>query len=49
MSCLEILVAITLHLGLEGDYNNIHPIIFEKVSKCKTTITEFDVFKQVQP
>ena len=25
MSCLEILVAITLHLGLEGDYNNIHP------------------------
>ena len=25
MSCIEILVAITLHLGLEGDYNNIHP------------------------
>ena len=25
MSCLEILVAITLHLGLEGDYNNVHP------------------------
>ena len=27
MSCLEILVAITLHLGLEGDYNNIHPLV----------------------
>tara|TARA_B110001454_G_scaffold188950_1_gene187245 strand:- start:304 stop:627 length:324 start_codon:yes stop_codon:yes gene_type:complete len=25
MSCLSLLVALTLHIGLEGDYNNIHP------------------------
>ena len=25
MSCLSLLFALTLHVGLEGDYNNIHP------------------------
>ena len=25
MSCLSLLVALSLHMGLEGDYNNIHP------------------------
>jgi len=25
MSCLSLLVALSLHMGLEGNYNNIHP------------------------
>ena len=25
MSCLSLLVALSLHVGLEGDYNNVHP------------------------
>ena len=25
MSCLSLLLALSLHMGLEGDYNNIHP------------------------
>tara|TARA_R100000544_G_scaffold14146_1_gene6447 strand:- start:56 stop:361 length:306 start_codon:yes stop_codon:yes gene_type:complete len=25
MSCLSLMLAISMHLGLEGDYNNIHP------------------------
>ena len=24
-SCLSLLVAVSMHIGLEGDYNNIHP------------------------
>ena len=24
-SCLSLLVAFSMHIGLEGDYNNIHP------------------------
>ena len=25
MSCLSLMLAISMHVGLEGDYNNIHP------------------------
>ena len=25
MNCFSLLVALSLHIGLEGDYNNIHP------------------------
>ena len=25
MSCLSLMLAISMHIGLEGDYNNIHP------------------------
>jgi len=25
MNCLSLLLALSLHMGLEGDYNNIHP------------------------
>ena len=25
MSCLSLLLALSLHIGLEGDYNSIHP------------------------
>ena len=25
MSCLSLLVALSLHVGLEGNYNNLHP------------------------
>ena len=25
MSCLSLLVALSLHIGLEGDYNSVHP------------------------
>ena len=25
MSCLSLMLAISMHLGLEGDYNSIHP------------------------
>ena len=25
MSCLSLLFALSLHVGLEGDYNNYHP------------------------
>ena len=25
MSCLSLLLALSLHMGLEGNYNNIHP------------------------
>mgnify|MGYP001239234137 FL=1 len=25
MSCLSLLVALSLHIGLEGNYNNVHP------------------------
>ena len=25
MSCLSLLLAISLHIGLEGNYNNVHP------------------------
>ena len=25
MNCLSLMLAISMHIGLEGDYNNIHP------------------------
>ena len=25
MNCFSLLIALSLHIGLEGDYNNIHP------------------------
>ena len=25
MSCLSLLLALSLHIGLEGNYNNVHP------------------------
>ena len=25
MSCLSFMLAVSMHIGLEGDYNNIHP------------------------
>ena len=25
MSCISLLVALSLHVGLEGDYNDVHP------------------------
>jgi len=25
MSCLSLMLAVSMHIGLEGDYNNIHP------------------------
>jgi hypothetical protein len=34
MNCLAILLSLTTHLNVEGDYNNIHPQI-----ECEHTIT----------
>ena len=25
MSCLSLMLAVSMHIGLEGDYNNVHP------------------------
>ena len=25
MSCLGLFLALSMHIGLEGDYNNVHP------------------------
>ena len=37
MSCLSLLVALSLHVGLDGNYNNVHPHARCQRHKAKET------------